>query len=104
MGYRVDDTFAFVTDTSADPGTVDLARGVRVLVHEASSSHAASVTASPPSSMVTRLPKTRRVSRETQVWGSYSYAISWLRMRTATPICLLEPGPYFPKACSASTG
>lgn len=33
-GYRVADLFALVTDTVADEGTAEFARGVRVLLHE----------------------------------------------------------------------
>jgi ribonuclease BN (tRNA processing enzyme) len=35
VGYRVDDDFAFVTDTLADPETAVFAKGVAVLLHEA---------------------------------------------------------------------
>jgi ribonuclease BN (tRNA processing enzyme) len=34
VGYRVDDAFALVTDTSADPETERFARGVGLLAHE----------------------------------------------------------------------
>jgi ribonuclease BN (tRNA processing enzyme) len=35
LGLRFDDALAWCTDTEDDPGTVDLARGVRVLAHDA---------------------------------------------------------------------
>ncbi|MEZ5331159.1 MAG: MBL fold metallo-hydrolase [Thermoanaerobaculia bacterium] len=34
VGVRVDDALAYVTDTEPDPGTVDLCRGARTLLHE----------------------------------------------------------------------
>jgi len=40
-GLRIDDEIALITDTSYDPGSIDLARGVRHLLHEAWSSSAA---------------------------------------------------------------
>jgi ribonuclease BN (tRNA processing enzyme) len=35
LGLRVEDAFTWCTDTEDDPGTVDLARGARVLAHDA---------------------------------------------------------------------
>lgn len=35
VAYRVDDLLVFATDTAKDPGTVEFARGARLLVHEA---------------------------------------------------------------------
>ncbi len=35
VAYRVEDLFAFATDTVADPATADFARGARLLLHEA---------------------------------------------------------------------
>lgn len=35
LGFRVGDSFAFVTDTIHDPATVEFVRGVRLLMHEA---------------------------------------------------------------------
>lgn len=35
LGYRVDDLLAFMTDTRDEPGAVEFARSVKVLVHEA---------------------------------------------------------------------
>jgi ribonuclease BN (tRNA processing enzyme) len=35
VGYRVDDAFAFITDTVADPATARFAAGVELLLHEA---------------------------------------------------------------------
>lgn len=35
VAYRVDDLFVLATDTVADPGTADFARGARILAHEA---------------------------------------------------------------------
>jgi ribonuclease Z len=34
LGYRVDDDFAFMTDTTFDPESAALAEGVRLLIHE----------------------------------------------------------------------
>jgi ribonuclease BN (tRNA processing enzyme) len=35
VAYRVEDLFAFATDTVADPATADFARGAQLLLHEA---------------------------------------------------------------------
>lgn len=35
LGFRLGDDLAWCTDTEADPGTVDFARGARVLAHDA---------------------------------------------------------------------
>jgi ribonuclease BN (tRNA processing enzyme) len=35
LGLRVEDAFAWCTDTEDDPGTLELARGARVLAHDA---------------------------------------------------------------------
>jgi ribonuclease BN (tRNA processing enzyme) len=45
VGLRVDDQLAYITDTPCERSSVELARGVRHLLHEAwSSSHAHEVT------------------------------------------------------------